>query len=523
MRLTVPFSKWLCVLVAMAILPTLMAGSPQNSIEAVVQYHCAGGSRLAADPRLSAFHKLLASRSTTNLESIARTRISCLLTNSLRLGNNPSSASLIEPLLNDVVATESLGSFGGASADAPGFILALHLGASRGQFWQESLGKIFGGGGDTFASQEFTGRRWNAGGSNSIWSIPAGEWLLVGRGEEFAPAQIQYLKQIKAEGRPVPALEQNWLEADVVSARLGGWFRLLQPARISLSVTTNQENLQIGARILTAEAIPWQTAGWQIPKDVMRGQIISFTAGQNVAAFLQMSPALAHLPGNPLTNQFYFWALDQMPLLNYMAWPVAEASNTLQRLCTEAPAALNPELERINGTELFQIPNRNALVLRNIHSFGPVLQAVRGIDGEFLFLSSFPVSPKARPAPDALLAQIQEHTNLVYYDWELTGRRLQEWQVLSKMLANRSLPKDSQASRDVLVETQWLTGLGDLPGNAVTEITRVAPNELSLTRKAPIGVTALELVLLADWVCDADSGPIHSPPPADAAGPVHAK
>jgi len=520
-RLIVPLFKWLCVLAAVAILPTVRAGDAPNSTGVAVQYHCAGVSRLADDTRLSAFHKFLTSRSTTNMENIARTRISCLLTNSLRLGNNPSSASLIEPLLSDVVATESAGSFGGASDDAPGFILALHLGAARGQMWQESLGKIFGGGGDTFASQEFIGRRWNAGGSNSIWIIPAGDWLLVGRGEEFASVQIQYLKQIKAEGRPVPALEHNWLEAELVSSRLGGWFRFLQPTRLSISVTTNQGNLQIGARILAAEAIPWKAEPWQIPKDLMRGQIISFTVGQNVAAFLKMNPALSHLTGNPLTNQFYFWALDQMPMLDYMAWPEANASNTFETLSTEAPVALNPWLKEFNGTEAVKIPKVNALVLRNIRLFGPVLQAVRCVDGQFLCWAGFPISPTARPAPDALLSQIQGRTNLVYYDWELTGRRLQEWQVLSKMIANRSLPPNSQASHDVLIENQWLTGLGDLPGNTVTEITRVAPNELSLTRKAPIGVTALELVLLADWACEANSGPIHSAQTSDPAGPLH--
>jgi hypothetical protein len=331
------------------------------------------------------------------------------------------------------------------------------------------------------------------------------------------------LNQIKAQGRPAPALEHNWLEADLASSRLGGWFQLLQPARISITVATKQDNLQIGARILAAEAIPWQADPWQIPRDLMRGQIISFTAGQNVAAFLKMNPALSHLAGNPLTNQFYFWALDQMPLLNYMAWPEANASNALERISTEAPAALNPELKRFNGTELVRQPQGSALVMRNIRLFAPVLQAVQGSNGQFLFLSSFPWSDKARPAPDGLLAQIAARTNLVYYDWELTGRRLQEWQILSKMIANRSLPQNSQAVDDAFIENEWLRGLEPLAGNTVTEITRVAPNELSVTRKAAIGLTALELVLLADWICDANSGPIHSPQPAGAPMPLHGK
>ena len=523
MRLTVPTPKCLCVLMAAAILPAVTKGGLESAPQVAFEYHCAGASQLAEDAHLPTLHKVLASPSTTNLLNLARTRFSCLLTNSLRLGENPLSASLIEPLLSDVVGTESLGSFGGASVNADSFILALRLEASRAQLWQDNLSKIFGGSGDKFTSQEFNGQRWNAGGSNSIWIIPARDWLLVGRGEDFAPAQIEYLTQIKANGRPVPALEHNWLEADCASARLGGWLRLLRPARIHIAVALSEDKLQIGARILAADAISWKADPWQIPKDLMRGQIISFTAGQNVAAFLEMNPAVSQLAGNPLTNQFYFWALDQMPLLNYMAWPEANASNVLESLSTTVPAAFNSELKRFDGTELFRPPQGNVLILRNIRLFVPVLQAVQGSNGPFLLLSSFPVAANAKPAPDALLSQVEGRSNLVYYDWEVTGRRLQEWQILGKMIANRSLPQNSHAQDDELVETEWLSALGSLPGNTVTEITRITPNELSVLRKAPIGFTAVELVSLADWVCDANSGPIHTPQPAGPAIPFPGK
>jgi hypothetical protein len=496
---------------AVAILPALAEGDVESSSQSAVHYHCAGGLQLSNDLHLPTLHKVLVSPTTTKLLNRARTRLACSLTNSLRLGDNSSAASLIEPLLSDVVGMESLGTFGGASANADSFILALHLDASGAQLWQDNLGTIFGGSGDKFTSQEFAGQRWNGGGSNSIWIIPAQDWLLVGRGEDFAAAQAQYLTQIKAKGRPVPALEHNWLEADLTSDRLGGWFQLLQPARLHFAVAPDEDKLLIAARILTTDDIRWKSAPWQVPKDLIRGQIISFTAGENVAAFLKMNPALSQLAGDPLTNQFYFWALDQMPLLNYMAWPEANASNTLERLSAQAPPAFNSELKNFDGTELVRPPQGNALVLRNIRLFVPALQAVEGSNGQFLFLSSFPRAPNAKPAPDALLSQIEGRTNLVYYDWELTGRRMQEWQILGKMIANRALAQTSHAQDDELIDTEWLSGLGSLPGNTVTEITRVAPNELSVMRKAPIGFTAVELDLLAAWICEANTGPIHAP------------
>jgi hypothetical protein len=459
------------------------------------------------------------------MQEVALTMLSRVLTNGLRLGNNPSSAALIAPLLGDLVGTESLGSFGGASTNGPSFILALHLAAQRAPLWQDNASKIFGGDGENFMSQEFSGLRWNEGGSNSFWMIRAKDWLLAGCGNDFSQLQAEYVNQIKAHGRPVPALDQNWLEAEITSSGLGGWFRYLRPASIRMTITPNEDNLQIEARVLEAKAIPWKSDPWQIPKDLMRGQIISFAAGQNVAAFLNVNPALAHLAGNPLTNQFYFWAGDQMPLLNYMAWPVTHASNALEKLGAEAPISLNPELKRFNGTELVWRPEAGKLIWQNMPLFAPALETARIKEGEFLFLSSFLRLTKSKPAPDALLSQVEGRTNLVYYDWELTGRRLSEWQILRGMIANRSRPQKGNGEDSTLIENNWLVELESLAANAVTvtEITLLAPNELIIKRKAPIGFNSMELVLLADWLCDANSGPIHAAPPVEqkTPSPVH--
>jgi hypothetical protein len=497
-----------------------IAGASDVPANVAFQYHCAGSSALAGDPHLVTLQKVLALPWTTNLENLARIRFCGLLTNSLRQSKIDLTASLMEPLLGDVVETESLGQFHGASVNGPSFILALRLGAERAKLWQENAGKILGGNGEKFMSGQFSGRRWNAGGSNSFWIIPARDWVLAGCGDDFSPLQVEYLSQIRAQGRPVPALDHNWLEAEIDSTRVGGWFRRLKPASIRITVAPEEDNLQIEAKIVEAEAIPWQSDPWQIPKELMRGQVISFTAGQNVAAFLDVDPALSRLDGSPLTNQFYFWALDQVPLLNFMVWPVTDASNTLQRLAAEAPAAMNPELKRFNGTELSWFPEARKLVCRNMRLFVPVLEAVQDKDGQFLFLSSFPWSSKGKPAPDALLGQIRGRTNLVYYDWELTGRRLMEWQILRGMIANRSRAQKSEGEDTTLIENDWLAGVETLAGNTVTEITHVAPNELLATRKAPIGLTSLELALLADWICDANSGPIHSAPPVGKTPPI---
>jgi hypothetical protein len=512
------YRTWFCILATVTII-----GANGARAEVAVQFHCAGGAQLAGNTNLTALRKVLALRSTTNFEDLSLTRIAGLLRSRLRLGTNPAAASTIEPLLSDVAGAESLGSFDCASSRDLAFILSLRLDGNRAQVWHENLARAFDGSGEPYASEGFNGWRWNTGASNSFWIIPAQDWLLAGSGDEFLPLQAEYLQKVKAQGRPAPPLQSNWLEADIDTQRLGGWLRLLKPAQIRLTVAPKEDGLRVAMQVKYARSIPWKPEPCQIPVDLIRGQIISFTAGQDVAAFLTLNPALCHLDYNPLTNQFYFWALGQMPLLNYMAWPVANATNALQQLATEAPGAFNADLKRFNGTELVWQPDAHRLFLQNVRMFVPGLEAVRDDDGQFLYVSSFPSSSKRKPAPDALLAQVKGRTNLVYYDWEVTGMRLQEWQMLSKMIANRSVGQDKGAMEAFATENKWMGGLMSLVGNTVTEITRVAPDELSLVRTSPLGFTAVELTLLSDGLCDANAGPIQSPPRSGPAIPPLAK
>ena len=270
--------------------------------------------------------------------------------------------------------------------------------------------------------------------------MPADDWLVVGCGNDLAPSQDEYLREVSRSGRPGPALTDHWLEADLDLARLGPWLpdaaQLLKPARVKISVAPNNDNLDITARLVYAEAVPWKSAPLQAP-DLVEGPAISFSSGQDVAAFLKLSPAFARLDGDPLTNQFYTWALNQLPFQTYMAWPALNATNLLETLSTEAVDAFNAELKQFNGTELVWLADQRKLVLSNLRVIFPCLQAVEDPAGSFLLVSVFPRAPAGEPAPDELLKPVNGRTNLVYYDWEMTGARFQHWRLLGHMLLTR--------------------------------------------------------------------------------------
>jgi hypothetical protein len=517
MRLTVGFLEWLCAALMVGSLPCTSPGAANDAAALGAQYHCAGCAQLTGNSNLSTLQKALALPSADPVCKMALQRFSRALAEGLNLETNHSTVSLIEPLLNDVLQTESLGVVSGGSTNSPGFVLALRLDPKRAQVWQANLGQAFGGPGEKWTADEFIGWRWKIAASDSFWIMSARDWLLVGRGDDLLPVQAGYLREVRRQGRPSPPLTDRWLEADLDCPRLAGWLpdwlRLLKPARINLTVAGEKDNLRITARMLYPEAMPWESRPWQIPAELAQGPIISFTAGQNVAAFLNLSPAFYRLDGDPLTNQFCAWAWDGLPFLTYMAWPEADAASTLEKLSSAASAAFSPELKQFNGTELIWQPDRQKLVLSNLRVILPSLGTVHNKDGDYLLLSVFPFSSPNKPATDELWKQIKGRTNLVYYDWELTGPRLQQWRMLGRMLLTRSRTPAPGNLRARMVEEKWSGDLGPWIGKTTTEITRTAPNELSVVRNAPVGFTGIELFLLSDWLSTLGFPPVQSRPP----------
>jgi hypothetical protein len=326
---------------------------------------------------------------------------------------------------------------------------------------------------------------------------------LFGGGENLASVRTQYLQEITQHGRPVAALTTNWLESDLDLAALApflpDWAKALKPGRIHLTVAPGTDKLEVAAKIVYPSAPPWNSEPWKLPKQLVQNPLISFTSGRDVAAFLQFSPEFSNFDANPLTNQFCAWALSQMPFQTYVAWPVADATNAMTKLATELPAAINPILHAYNGTEIVSQPDRHRMVLGNLRAVAPSLEPARD-EGDFLVLSLFPRAPFGQPAPVQMWGEINDHANLIYYDWEMTGMRLQQWRLLSAMLWSR--PRNTDSLESLQLKNNLLGHLGNKIGATVTEITRSAPNELSIVRKGPLGLTGLEVILLVNWLSD---------------------
>jgi hypothetical protein len=540
MRLLKHLWMALTLTLLLRVLGGVAAGQQDNGSEDIVaRYHFAGCGQLAGQTNFANLKKVFAAPSSREFVDLAMDRLSASLAKSLGFRTNFEADPLARPLLDDLIAAESMAGFGGPASRPLGFVLAIQLDDARAALWQRNIDKEFGAEGTSFQAEASQGRRWSRGG-NSFWLVRAHGWMLAGNGEDLAPLRKEYLQQLSQHGRPGPALQESWLEAQIDWPRLTHWLPdsslPLKPARTKISMTTREENLRMEAEVVYPEDIAWQGQRWQIPTNLVFDPLISFAAGQDIAPFLKPIPGFARLEANPLTNQFCLWALGEMPFQTYMAWPMDDASNALKRLATEAPAALNPELQKFNGTQIIWLPKESELVWSKVQMLGPYLQVAPKAQGRYLQAGLFPLVNGRKLPPPALWQQFQGRTNLVFYDWELAGPRLQQWRLLSQLLpilpANepfnptfiKSLSTGINRHLPASIGENWLADLASMLGVAetVTEISRTAPNQLTLIRRSPIGLTSIEAVLLSHWLIGTGSGPIDMrllPPRAKVTGP----
>lgn len=553
MRLFRSFFKWLSTGAAVAVLPLLCsaANPPTDAVSqyqnVALQYHFAGVTRLAKGDAIPAAKQVFALRISTPYKNLVLNRVCLDMAEALGLKTNGQTPQLFRPLLDSFLDSESMGCMGGAPGGPFNFVLAVHLDKDLLQTWQQNLKTANRDSGEELRAESFTGWQWNKGAGNSFWMVPAQDWMVFGRGKSLAFVRSDYLRQIQKTGRPDAALEFNCLESAADWPRLADWIPLsscpLKLGRTQFAIAADANGFHLTGQIKYPEAIQWQAYPMLLPTNLVREPLNSFTTGQNVEPFLKSDETLSKFCTDPFSDQFYFWSMNELAFQNYAAWPSDDPTNTLIRLADQAPGALNPQLRALDNTKLNWSPKAMQLSWEGFQLIAPIITTVPAKDGSFLAAGLFPLTPGKSPAPQALWAQFAGRSDLVYYDWELTGPRVRQLLTVSQILPVLQLlgvgpaepgevvsggvkmkPKTT-ISRDIAfrlsLQESWLASLTPLLGNTVTEVTKTGPNELTVVRNSPFVFSSLELILLSHVLTDTPAGPLdwHLLPQAKMSGP----
>ena len=495
----------------------------------VARIHWSGMTRLAGDTndaRLIAIRDLPESH---RLEQQTLDKLSRAPWPLLHRKLDTNAAAFLRPLLDDLVANESYLQIRQLPNIPAELVLAVQLDDRRAALWQTNLAVVL---------ESLTGIRpvpaprgsygWSLNkhhAPNVLELTRVGRWTVFGAAEELNGL----LAELRARtGRNLPIWTvrngKDWLEADFDPARLASYLTTLfsqstgatdtspltaggsipaqgdkppnWPGRIYFALTGD------GTKVLTRgtadfpRPLALDLKPWNVPTNLIDQRLSSITLIRGFRPWLESAKVWTDLHAGPPPDQICLWALKGLPMQSYFTAPVANASNEVDRITGFVLQNQHHWFPPYGLAVFVGATNSDGLEWKGLPMVAPFLQSVTIRDQGYIYGGGFP-NTGIYPLPETTLQNNFIQTNLVYHDWELASARVEQWLFMleiTRMAFNKAqLPPDTAA-------ISWVKAISPHLSEAVTDITWTGPNQLSFTRKSTVGLTAVELGLLADWL-----------------------
>lgn len=419
-------------------------------------------------------------------------------------GDTNAASALLRPLLDDLVSSEfHLEVYSPANSQFrirdSQFFLAVRLPAERARLWQANLAAVHG----WWLQKSHTPER--------IEFSRVGRWTLVGFGRGTNNLLPEFAARIARS--QAPFVTNFWLEADLDPSRLADCFSSDQTRGELGAVNYLSSTLKTIDHLnftITGEAGDVLTRGtldfsrlldaplpsWEIPANFIHQSLTSFTAVRGLASWLAGLPAWQKLQIAPSPGQMFFWAQDGVPFQTYFAAALPSASNELWQLAGRLMQNANPWLDTNGEGNFLWSTNLPGLVWQGASILSPFLKPVIVNQHDYILGGLYPLTRGGFNLPlGEKLRSILRTTNLVYYQSEQTGERVEDGlfitQLFRLVLHKQQLPPTAAL---------WLKNIEPLLGDSTTVATQTAPSAITFTRHSTFGFTALELHLFADWL-----------------------
>ncbi|PWU15839.1 MAG: hypothetical protein C5B50_14770 [Verrucomicrobia bacterium] len=468
--------------------------------------------------------------------------------------------SSIRPLLDDLVLSESYLELRQFSANQPPeSVLAIRLNDARAALWQsnspilaEAITNLLSDHGPqtTTAVSRFTFHVSRL----SPWS------LLTLSSSSSSPLLSEIQSRIQSNRSPLPtdwlsphpSHSQNepgglvqtnfWLEGDLDLAKMTTLHAPSSDPRtvfpilplVTLRIFGDGDSVRTRGEFTFPQSLGMALPPWIVPTNLITRALVGFTSvrglGPLLASFQHSSISASQpSPSNPSNQpsapdifhllsssvpQAFFWDDGRLPLYNYFALASDQASNLFSVLAPALIQTVNPLLHSSYGSFAFETNNPNKLVWNGVPHFTPFLQVVTNSANPTIQPSNSPASTQFlyggfgpdffvirtnRSIPMEFLDHLALAPDLVYYDWERTGPRLSHWRYLDDVYRIIFDRQRLRVSDETLSYNWILNNLTNLT-YAATEIKLADTNRLSFARKSSVGLTSIEMDLLANWL-----------------------
>jgi len=485
----------------------------------VARLHWLGKKRLAAESNATNFMALWHLPESAKLE--AQT-LDQLATAPWRLWqtNTPVSTAptaLLRPLLDDLVSEESYLEVQAATNQPGAFVLAVRLSAERAALWRTNLPIILQ---SLSATQLPTP---NSQLPNTDFRLQtsdfrliltrSGDWTLLSvsrpatRDPQPSNLLADFANRIQRDHAPFAAPTTNyWLEldADLPALGLPPSSFILEPSSLSLTVIGDGANVRTRGELNFSRPLPIELEPWNLPTNLVHDPIIGFMAMRGIRPWLASWKFWSeHQLGLP-PNQAFFWAQDGLPALHFFALPSAQASNQVHLLSEFLLNQVNPRIALFPNTtnmpigSFERVPDSSLLRWRGLPYFAPNLDLTDAGGNPFITGGLFRNTLTNNPAPAELLRQFQTDTKLVFYDWENTQPCA--FSLIQMSQAGRFVFGRARLSLTNNAALPWLVAISPKLGLAGTSVQLADPQRLTFSRSSTLGLTGVELHLLADWL-----------------------
>ncbi len=428
---------------------------------------------------------------------------------------NAETASKLLLMLNDLVQEECYLEIRQPTNAAGETVFAIRLNESQADEWLTNLPAIL---------LPLTGARavdnpidpgWSLRTTNVlgfVQLIRAGEWTIVSAGPETNPLLGEVAARIKRDGVPFISAGTNlWLETSLDFPRLTRIFPTINhrlpssilhhpssASRLDFTVSGDGGNVLTHAKITFAQPFSTAPEPWRLPVDLLHDPLTAFTAVRGLQPSLADWGPWRDLQMGVTPDQLFVWSLAGSPYQLYLAAPLPDARAQVATLTDFLLQKGNPWLTANGYINFDRAAGGNGVTWGNLADIKPFIKSAGSTADGWLFAGLFPETNAVALAPPAdLLNDVLRRTNLVYYDWEVTGPRLSP--VLSLARTVRLVTQQPDLPADA-ASLNCLSALVQRLGTSATIATRTGPAELSILRRSTIGFTAPELHLIASWL-----------------------
>jgi hypothetical protein len=482
--------------------PTMLAP------DTIASVHFLGKKRLGITAGAYYFARIWQQPQSAQLERQTLIKLASAPGNWLSGGDNltTDARSRLWWLLNDLLQEESHFEIHQLANGIVETVFAIRLNAAQAGQWRTNLPVLLeplAGGHVVVNPIDDT---WSLQTTNALQFVRfsrVGDWTVVSAGPEQNSLANEFAARIRRDSVPFVSAGTNlWLEASLNLPRLAQIFPSAGshlPTSIShldFSVSGDGANVLTRAKLEFAQPFAAPLEPWRLPVDLMHEPLTSFTAVRGLQSSLADWKFFRDLEMGEAPGQLCVWSLGGSPFQIYLAAPLADARAQVAALSGHLLQKANPALAASGYISFDHAADGNGVTWGNLPDIKPFIKSA-GADG-WLFAGLLPdTNNAAAPPPAGLINDVLRRTNLVYYDWEVTGPRLQPVLQLgqtARQVARRpAIPMDSAGMG-------WLGLLIPRLGTTATIISRSGPDELTFIRRSNVGFNAVELHLLVGWL-----------------------